>query len=138
MDHVHSPRHGQSLPREDLRQGFVQQESHQSEQYDEGVSDYIQEAVHLASFQDTSNSISGCSYRPQDVSNHRLGLVGECMLLEWYKPQRSTVLPEQKVFGKHNRLKLAPKKQAIVDSGMRIHQFTLGRSQSQQPFIYLC
>ena len=69
VDQVHSPCSGQSLPREDSRQGFVQQESHQSDQCDQGVSDYVQEALHLASFQDTSNSISGHSYRPQDVSN---------------------------------------------------------------------
>ena len=41
VDQVHSPCSGQSLPREDSRQGFVQQESSQSEQYDQSVSDYV-------------------------------------------------------------------------------------------------
>ena len=100
VDQVHSPCSGQCLHREDSWQGFVQQESHQSEQCDQGVSDYVQEAVRLASFQDTSNSISGHSYRPQDVGNHNLGLVGVRMLQDWFQPQQGTVWSEQRVFGK--------------------------------------
>ena len=80
VDPVHSPCSGQSLPRGDSGQGFVQQESHQSEQFNYDVSDYVQEAEHIASFQDTSNSISGCSYWPQIVSDGKLGLVGVRMI----------------------------------------------------------
>ena len=60
----------------------MQQESCQSEQC---VSDYVQEAKRLASFQDTSNSISDCSYRPYVVSDFKLGLVGISYILskEW-------------------------------------------------------
>ena len=94
MDHSHSPCSVESLPREDSRivfmQGFVQ-EFHQSEQSDQGVWDYVQETVDRASLQDTSNSISGCSYKPQDVSTCRLGLDGERMPQEWYQVQRSKV-----------------------------------------------
>ena len=79
-DPFHSSRSRESLPLEDSGEGFVQQESHQSEKSDQGVRDYVQEGVCLACLQDTLNSISSCSYRPQDVNNRRLGLVGECML----------------------------------------------------------
>ena len=41
---------------------------------------------------------------------------------------------EQKVFDKLNHLKLAPEQQSSVHSGIRINQWALGRSQSQQPF----
>ena len=56
------------------------------------------------------------------------------MLQDWYQPQRGMVWPEQKVFGKLNKLKLAPDQQSMVDSGVRVDQFALGRSHSQQPF----
>ena len=69
----------------------MQQESHQSEQCDQGVSDYVQEAVRLASFQDTSNYISVCSYRLQDVSNCKLGLVGVGMLQDWIQLHQGIV-----------------------------------------------
>ena len=100
VDQVHSPRSGKSLPRGDSRQGFMQQESHQFEQCDQGVSDYVQDTVHLASFQDTSNSISRHSYRPQDVSNHKLGLVGMHMLQNWFHTQQGKVWSEPRVFDK--------------------------------------
>ena len=100
VDPVHSPCSGESLPWEDSGQGFVQQGSYQSEQSDQGVWDYVQEAVRLASLQDTSNSISGYSYRPQDVSNCRLRLGGEHMLQDWFQPQQGMVWSEQRVFGK--------------------------------------
>ena len=101
VDQDHSPRYGQSLPREDSRQGFVHpQESCQSEQCDLSVSDFVQEAERLASFQDTSNSISGCSYRPQVVSDCKLGLVGVCMLQDWLQPQQGTMWSELRVIGK--------------------------------------
>ena len=64
-DQVHSPCSGPSLPREDSRQGFVHQEFRQFEQGDLSVSDFVQEAEQLASSQDTTKSISGCSYRPK-------------------------------------------------------------------------
>ena len=56
------------------------------------------------------------------------------MLQDWYQLQRSTVWHEQKVFGKLNKLKLAPDQQSVVDSGVRVDQFALGWSHSQQPF----
>ena len=64
----------------------MHQETHQSKQCDLSVSDFVQEAEHLASFKDTADSIFGCSYRPQEVSNHKLGLVGVRMLQDWLQP----------------------------------------------------
>ena len=134
MDHVHSPSPGQSPPRKDSGQGIVQQESHQSEQCDQGVSDYVQEAERVASLGNTSNSISGRSYRPQGVSHPKLGLVGVHMLQDWFQTQQGTVWSEPRVFGKLQGLKLAPEQQSTVDSGVRVDQFGLTRSHSQQPF----
>ena len=88
----------------------------------------------LASFQDTSNSISGCSYRPQVVNDRKLGLVGVRMLRDWLQPQQGTVWSEQRVIGKLQGLKLAPEQQSTVDTGVKVDQFCLVRSHSQQPF----
>ena len=41
---------------------------------------------------------------------------------------------EQRVFGKLQQLKLAPEQQSMVESGVRLDQFSLKRSHSQQPF----
>ena len=89
------------------------------------------EAESRASHQDTLNFISGHNSRPQEVNSHRLGLVGERMLRDWYQPERGSVWVEQKVFKKLDHLKLAPEQQSSVDSGIRIDQWTLGRSRLQ-------
>ena len=111
----------------------MQQESPQSEQCDQSVSDFVKEAVRLASFQDTSNSISGCSYRPQVVSDCKLGLVRVHMLQDWLQPQQGMVWSEQRVISKLQGLKLPPEQQSTVDTGVRVDQFGLVRSHSQ-PF----
>ena len=54
--------------------------SYQSEPTDQKMQEFIQEAQQVASLQDTSLAISGHSSKPQEVSNHRLELVGERML----------------------------------------------------------
>ena len=47
---------------------------------------------------------------------------------------------EHRVLGKLfvNRLKLAPKQQDLVDNGVRLDQWSLGRSHLWNPFDYLC
>ena len=115
------------------RQEFKQW-SHQSEPSVKKVQEYVWEAQRRASHQDTLDCISGHSSKPQEVSNHHLGFVGECMLHDRYQPERNSVWAEQKVFDKLIDLKLAPEQQSSVDSGIRFDQWALGRSQSQQPF----
>ena len=58
----------------------VEQESFRSEPSNQEVQDFAQEIKQRASLLDTSDAISGPSSRPQEVSNHHLGFVGECML----------------------------------------------------------
>ena len=69
------------------RQKFKQW-SFQSEPSDQRVQEFVQKALCRASHQDTLDAISGHSSKPQEVSNRRLGFVGECMLREWYQPER--------------------------------------------------
>ena len=64
-----------------------EQESFQSEPNDQRVKEYVQEMQCRASHQDTSDAISGHSSKPQEVSNHRLGFVGGCMLHDCYQPE---------------------------------------------------
>ena len=59
------------------------------------------------------------------------------MLHDWYQLDCGSARAEQKVFNKLNNLKLAPEQQSSVDSSIRLDQWALGRSQSQQPFIEL-
>ena len=71
-----SPHSVEELPlgQEDSRQE-VEQRSHQSEPSERRVQEYVQEAWQRASHQDTLNTISGCSSKPQEVSNRQLGFV---------------------------------------------------------------
>ncbi len=69
------------LRQESSRQEF-EQWSHQSEHCDQRVQEHVQEDQHSASHQDTLDTISGHSSRPQKVSNHSLGFVGEHMLCD--------------------------------------------------------
>ena len=91
------------LGQESSRQEF-EQWSHQSEPSDKKVQKYVWEAQHRASHQDTLDCISVPSSRPQEVSNHRLGLLRECMLRDWYQPECGSVWVEQKVFNKLDHL----------------------------------
>ena len=72
-----------SLGQGDSRE--VEQGSFQSESSEQEVRDFVQEMKQRASLLDTSDAISGCSSNPQEVSNCRLGVVGECMLRNWYQ-----------------------------------------------------
>ena len=87
-----------------------------------------------ASHQNTSDAITGHSSKPQEVSNHRLGLIGECMLWDWFQPERNTVWVEAKVNAKLHYLPLVLEQQSAVDSGIRLDQWALGRTQSAQQF----
>ena len=81
-----------------------------------------------ASHQNTSDTITGHSSKPLEVSNRLLGFVRERILHDWYQPEHGSVWAEQKVFDKINNLKLAPEQQSSVDSGIRIDQWVLGKS----------
>ena len=87
-----------------------------------------------ASHQDTSDAITGHSSKPQEVSNCHLGLVGERMLRDWFQPERNTVWAEAKVNAKLHNVTLVPEQQLAVDSGIRLDQWALGRTQSAQLF----
>ena len=87
-----------------------------------------------ASHQDTSDAITGHSSKPQEVSNHRLGLVGEHMLRDWFQPERFSVWLEAKVNAKLHNLALVLEQQSAVDSGICLDQWALGRTQSAQLF----
>ena len=71
-----------------LGQGYSRQMfkqwSFQSEPTDQRVQEFVQEAQRRASHQDTLDAISGHSSKPQEVSNHHLGFVGEHILQDWY------------------------------------------------------
>ena len=105
-----------------LGQGSSRQEfeqwSHQSEPSDRRVQEYVQEAQHRASHQDTLDCISGCSSKPQEVSNRHLGFVRERMLHDWYQPVGGSVWSELRVFDRLKGLMLAPEQQSSVDSGV--------------------
>ena len=79
--------------------------SFQSEPTEQRIQEFVQEAQCIASLQDTSVAISGHSFKPEEVCNHQLGLVGERMLWDWYQPEHGSVWAEQKVMGKLNGLK---------------------------------
>ena len=89
---------------------------------------------HRASHQDTYDAITGHSSKPQEVSNHCLGLVRERMLRDWSQPERNTVWVESKVNAKLHNLALVPEQQSAVDSGIHLNQWALGRTQPSQPF----
>ena len=61
---------GQGSSRQDFEQW-----SHQSESSDKKVQECVWEAQHRASHQDTLDCISGCSSKPQEMSNRDLGFV---------------------------------------------------------------
>ena len=69
------------LGQESSRQEF-EQWSHQSEHCDQRVQEHVQEDQHSASHQDTLETISGRSSRPQKVSNCSLVFVREHMLCD--------------------------------------------------------
>ena len=67
------------LRQESSRQEFKQW-SHQSEHCDWRVQGHVQEDQHSVCHQDTLDTISGHSCRPQKIRNHSLGFVEEHML----------------------------------------------------------
>ena len=76
-----------------------------------------------ANHQDTSDSITGHSSKPQVVSNRRLGLVGEHMLQDWFQPEKNPVWGEAKVnAAKLHNLALVLELQSAVDSSIRLDQ----------------
>ena len=90
-----------------------------------------------ASHLDTSNAITGHSSSSQEVSNRRLGVCGQRMLQDWFQPKRNSGLLEAKVKACLHNLALVPEQQSALDSGIRLDQWTLERSQAAQPFNIL-
>ena len=103
--------------------------SHQSEQCDH-VWEVVQGTDHSVNVQNSLDSFCGHSYRPRHVSYHKLGLVGECMLRDWYQTQCNPIWAEHRVLGKFfvNRLQLVPEQQELVDNGVKLDQWSLARS----------
>ena len=56
------------------------------------------------------------------------------MLRDWFTPRRNTVWPEAKVNASLGKLALVSDQQSILNSGIRLDQWTLERSQAAQPF----
>ena len=54
------------------------------------------------------------------MSKHKLKLIGESMLREWFQPDHNMVWSESKVFSRLNSLKLTTEQQSLVDSGIRM------------------
>ena len=92
---------------------------HRLEPSEQDIQEFVQELKERSTLLDTSDAISGHSSNPQEVSNRRLGFVGERMLHDGYQPSRGSVCPEAKVFNRLKGLTLAPEQQSSVDSGVR-------------------
>ena len=84
------------------------------------------------------DAISDHSSKPQEVSNHHLGFVRECMLRDWYQPVCGSVWSEHKVFERLRNLLLVPEQQSSLDSGVRVDQWVISNNRSQQPFNAMC
>ncbi len=56
------------------------------------------------------------------------------MLRDWFMPMRISVWPLAKINSCLSNLTLALDQQSILDSGIRLNQWTLERSQAAQPF----
>ena len=82
----------------------------------------------------TSNAIVGQGPNTQVAGHRRLGICRQRMLANWYTPRRSSVLPEAKLNMCLGKLALVSDQQLILDSGISPDQWTLGRSQADQPF----
>ena len=119
---------GQGDPKE------VESGPHRLEPSEQEIQDYAQELKKESSFLDTAEAISCHCSNPQEASNRCLGVVGEHMLRSWYQPVHGSVWLEHKVFERLRNLSLVPEQQSSVDSGVRMDQWALSHSVSQQPF----
>ena len=68
------------------------------------------------------------------MSKHKLKLFGESMLREWFQPDHNMVWSESKVFSRLNSLKLTTEQQCLVDSGIRMDHWALGKTHASKPF----
>ncbi len=107
---------------------------HQLEPSEQDIQEFVQELKERSTLLDTSDAISGHCSNPQEASNRRLGVVGECMLRSWYQPVRGSVWSEHKVFERLRNLSLVPEQQSSVDSGVQVDQWAISNTRSQQPF----
>ena len=56
------------------------------------------------------------------------------MLWEWFQPDHNTVWLESKAFSRLNSLKLTMEQQSLVDSGIRMDHWALGKTHASQLF----
>ena len=127
-DPIPSPSSVEEIP---LGQGDsrkVEQGPLQSEPSEQDVQDFVQKISQRATLLDTSDAISGHSSNPQEVSNHRQGVIGERMLRGWYQPLCGSVWSEHKVFERLKNLSLVPEQQSSVDNGVHVDQWVLNTS----------
>ena len=89
---------------------------------------------HRACHLDTLYAILGQGSSSQETSHCHLGVCGQHMLRDWFMPKRNSVWPEAKVNSSLSNLALVPDQQSTLDSGIRLDQWTLERSQAAQPF----
>ena len=108
------------IPREGCSKQRFEQESSQSEPdlREECVREIERTACHL----DTSNAITGQDSNTQEAGHRHLGICRQCMLAEWYRPRRSSVLPEAKLNMCLGKLTLVSDQQSALDSGIRPDQ----------------
>ena len=106
----------------------VEQRSHHFESSD-NVQEILLVAQHNASYKETLDYIFGHDSRPQGVSKCKLKPVRESLLQGWFQPEQNIVWSEQTLFSKLNGLKLTLEKQSLVDNGIGIYQWALGKTQ---------
>ena len=82
----------------------------------------------------TSNTTAGQGSNFQETSHCHLMVCGQRILRDWFTPRRNTVWPEAKVNSSLGKLASVSDQQSILDSGIRLDQWTLERSQAAQPF----
>ena len=111
----------------------VEQQSHHSEPGN-NIQEILLEAQRNASYKETLDCISGWGSRPQGVSKHKQKLIGERMLRKWFQPEFNMVWLESMVFSKLKSHKLTLEQQSLVDSGIRMDHWALGKTQASQPF----
>ena len=110
---------------------------HRLEPTEQEIQDYAQELKKESSFLEIVEAIT-CHCSNSQASNHRLGVVREHMLRSWYQPVRGSVWSEHKVFERLRNLSLVPEQQSSVDSGVRVDQWAISNTRSQQPFNAMC
>ena len=119
--HSHSlPPAQHSSPRDEhmteVEQGFLY--SQESFNY---IQDLFSEANHQANTCQVLGQFSGWTPNVQQVQGHKLRMVGEEMLQDWYQPSQHTIWSDAEVSSKIYNLQLAPKQQALLKSDIHLN-----------------